>query len=151
MLTTGILGILLGIVLIAVDFSKIIDVLFIIIGIVILVCNLPAFIYAITSLKIPSIISSALPIAAGVLMIFWHTSVLFYILGIYMIILPVCRIILSRDAASSFKLELPRLILGLLLLIIGPGVAVNMLFTVAGYVLCVLSAVYIVIGVIKSR
>ena len=81
-LTIGILGILLGALLIFVNFAKVIDVLFIIIGIIILICNLPAFIFSLTSANVPGILSSVLPIAAGILMIFWHESLLFYILGI---------------------------------------------------------------------
>ena len=87
-LTTGILGILLGALLVFVDFAKVIDVLFIIIGIIILICNLPAFIFSLTSGNKAGLISTLFPIAAAILMIFWHQSLLFYILGIYLLILP---------------------------------------------------------------
>ena len=150
-LTGGILGILLGILLLAVDFSKILSLIFIIIGIFILIANLPAFIFSLTSMHVPGIISSALPILGGILMIFWHSTVLLYIVGAYLIVLPLLRILLSRDKSAHLRIELPRLIIGLLLFIIGPGTAVNALFDVAGYIVIVLSVIFIIFGILKTK
>ena len=150
-LTTGILGILLGALLIFVDFAKVIDVLFIIIGIVILICNLPAFIYSLTSGNVPALLSTLFPIAAGILMIFWHQSLLFYILGIYLLVLPLCRVLLSNNMKFTLRLELPRMIVGALLLLIGPGTAFNVLFDVAGYIVIAFSVLYIIYGIIRTR
>ena len=44
-LTGGILGILLGTLLLVIDFSKILSLIFVIIGAFILIANLPAFIF----------------------------------------------------------------------------------------------------------
>ncbi|MBE6639319.1 MAG: hypothetical protein E7616_07710 [Ruminococcaceae bacterium] len=151
LLTCGILGVLLGVLLLIIDFSKILSLLFIIIGVFILIANLPAFIYSLTSGQIGGIISSLFPILAGIVMIFWHNSLLFYILGIYLIILPLLRILLARNKSAHFRIELPRIIIGILLLIIGPGTAVNALFDVAGYVVIALSILFTVIGIYKTR
>ena len=150
-LTIGILGILLGALLIFVNFAKVLDVLFIIIGIIILICNLPAFIFSLTSANIPGILTSVLPIAAGILMIFWHQSLLFYILGIYLLILPLCRVLLSNNMKFTLRLELPRMIVGALLLLIGPGTAFNALFDVAGYVVIAFSVLFMIYGIYKSK
>ena len=84
-------------------------------------------------------------------MIFWHQSLLFYILGIYLLILPLCRVLLSNNMKFTLRLELPRMIVGLLLLIIGPGTAFNMLFDVAGYIVIAFSVLYMIYGIYKSR
>jgi hypothetical protein len=149
-LTFGILGILLGILLLAIDFSKLLSVIFIIIGIFILIANLPSFIFSVTSGNVGGIITSALPILAGALMIFWHNSVLIYLIGIYLLILPILRILLSKDKSLSLRIELPRLILGVILLLIGPATAVDVLFEVAGYVVIALSVLFTVIGIIRT-
>lgn len=150
-LTIGILGILLGALLIFVNFAKVLDVLFIIIGIIILICNLPAFIFSLTSANVPGLLSTLFPIAAGILMIFWHQSLLFYILGIYLLILPLCRVLLSNNMKFTLRLELPRMIVGALLLLIGPGTAFNALFDVAGYVVIAFSVLFMIYGIIRSR
>ena len=150
-LTTGILGILLGALLVFVDFAKVIDVLFIIIGIIILICNLPAFIFSLTSGNKAGLISTLFPIAAAILMIFWHQSLLFYILGIYLLVLPLCRVLLSNNMKFTLRLELPRMIVGALLLLIGPGTAFNVLFDVAGYIVIAFSVLYIIYGIIRTR
>ena len=150
-LTGGILGILLGVLLLVIDFSKILSLIFIIIGVFILIANLPAFIFSLTSMHVSGIISSALPILGGILMIFWHSTVLLYIVGAYLIVLPILRILLARDKSAHLRIELPRLIIGILLFIIGPGTAVNALFDVAGYVIIAFSILFILIGILNSR
>ena len=150
-LTGGILGMLLGALLLIIDFSKLLSLIFVIIGAFILISNLPAFIFSITSLNVFGIVSSSLPILAGILMIFWHSTVLLYIVGAYLIVLPLLRILLSADKQLSFRIELPRLAIGLLLFIIGPGTAVNALFDVAGYIVIAFSIIFMLAGILNSR
>lgn len=150
-LTGGILGVLLGILLLIIDFSKILSLIFIIIGIFILIANLPAFIFSLTSMNVPGIITSALPILGGILMIFWHSTVLLYIIGAYLIVFPLLRILLSNNKSAHLRIEMPRLIIGLLLFIIGPGTAVNALLDVAGYVIIILSVIFILFGILKTN
>lgn len=150
-LTAGILGVLLGILLLAIDFFKILSLIFIIVGIFTLIANLPAFIYSLTSANVPGIITSLLPILAGVLMIFWHNSVLFYILGLYLIILPIVRILTAYDKSMHLRMELPRIVIGFLLLLIGPGTVINTFFDVAGYVVIAISLLLTIVGIIKLK
>ena len=84
-------------------------------------------------------------------MIFWHESLLFYILGIYLLILPLCRVLLSKNMKYNLKIELPRMIVGVLLLLIGPGTAFNALFDVAGYIVIAFSVLFMIYGIIRSR
>lgn len=150
-LTSGILGILLGTLLLVIDFSKILSLIFVIIGAFILIANLPAFIFSVTSLNIFGIITSSLPILAGIVMIFWHSTVLLYIIGAYLVVLPLVRVLLSSDKQYALRIELPRLIIGLLLFIIGPGTAFNALFDVAGYIVIAFSLIFMIVGILKSR
>ncbi len=150
-LTAGILGVLFGILLLAIDFSKILSLIFIIVGIFILIANLPSFIYSLTSVNLLGIITSLLPILAGILMIFWHNSVLFYILGLYLIILPIVRILRAYDKSMHLRIELPRIVIGLLLLLIGPGTVINTFFDVAGYLIIAISVILTVVGIFKLK
>ena len=151
LLTAGILGILLGVLLLVIDFSKILSLIFIIVGIFILIANLPSFIYSLTSVNIPGIITSLLPILAGILMIFWHNSVLFYILGLYLIILPIIRILMAYDKSLHLRIELPRIVIGVLLLLIGPGTVINTFFDVAGYIIIAISIILTLVGIFKLK
>ena len=151
LLTAGILGVLFGILLLAIDFTKIISLIFIIVGIFILIANLPSFIYSITSGNLPGILSSLFPVAAAILLIFWHSSLLLYIVGIYLVILPLVRVLCARDKALMLRVELPRIIIGVLLFIIGPGTAINTLIDVAGYVVIALSVVSTLIGLLRLK
>ena len=77
-------------------------------------------------------------------MIFWHSDVLLIIVGIAMIGQPIFAIATSDDRKTRLKAELPKLIVGIVLLVLGPAKTLDLLFDIAGIGLIVLSIVYLI-------
>lgn len=147
-LTVAAIGALLGLLLIVLPVGFLLDFIFFVMGIVIIAVSLPALISLLplrhTGVGRISLISTALMVAAGFLMIFWHSDVLLIIVGIVMIGQPVFAIATSHDRQTRLKAELPKLIVGIVLLLLGPARTLDLLFDIAGIGLIVLSIVYLI-------
>ena len=145
-------GVLAGLLLILMPTDSLLKIIFVVVGIITILYNIPGLTAGLTHLDTGagklSLILSLISVAIGFLMIFYHSTVLMVILGIYLIILPLVQLIVSKDRASQLKVELPKIILGVILLIIGPAKALGILFDVAGWVILVLSVVYAVISLV---
>ncbi|MBR2371001.1 MAG: hypothetical protein IKA82_03155 [Clostridia bacterium] len=142
------IGLILGLV-IAIFSEAIINVLFVILGVVIIIASIPNVVDALSDSHkqglIP-VILSAIPAIIGLVLIFWHNSVVMVIVGIYMLIFPIVRILMSYDPKAQFSLELRNLILGLVLILVGPGKIISW----AGWGLVILSVGYAVYALIKE-
>ena len=146
-LTTAGIGILIGLLLIFLPVGFLLDVVFFIMGIVTVVVSLPALISLLplrhTKVGKVSIICTALMVAAGFLMLFWHSDFLLIGVGVVMIAQPILSIVGATDRQARFKTELPKLIIGIILVILGPASTVDILFDIAGVGLIVLSIIYV--------
>lgn len=146
-LTTAGIGILIGLLLIFLPVGFLLDVVFFIMGIVTVVVSLPALISLLplrhTKVGKVSIICTALMVAAGFLMLFWHSDFLLIGVGVVMIAQPILAIVGATDRQARFKTELPKLIIGIILVILGPASTVDILFDIAGVGLIVLSIIYV--------
>ena len=142
------IGFIIGLV-IAIFSGVIIDALFVILGIMIILCSIPDIYDAITELSkkgfLPLILA-AIPAIVGLVLIFWHNSVVMILIGVYLLIMPIIRIVTSSDPKTQFSLELRSLILGLVLILIGPGSIIKW----AGWGLVVLSVGYTLYAIIKE-
>lgn len=142
------IGFIIGLV-IAIFSGVIIDALFVILGIMIILCSIPDIYDAITELSkkgLLPLILAAIPAIVGLVLIFWHNSVVMILIGVYLLIMPIIRIVTSSDPKTQFSLELRSLILGLVLILIGPGSIIKW----AGWGLVVLSVGYALYAIIKE-
>ena len=142
------IGVLLGLLLILIPISFLIDLVFFIMGIATIVVSLPALISLLplrhTKVGNISLICTTLMVVAGFLMLFWHSSVLLIIVGIVMIAQPILAIASAADRAARLKSELPKLIIGAVLILLGPANAIGYLFDIAGAGLIALSILYLI-------
>ena len=147
-LTVAGLGVLLGLLLIIIPVGFLLDLVFFIMGIVTIAVSLPALLSILplrhTKVGNVSLICTALMVLAGFLMLFWHSSVLLIIVGIIMIAQPILTIANATDRQASLKAEAPKLIIGIVLLLLGPANAIDILFDIAGIGVIVLSIVYLI-------
>ncbi|MBQ8416951.1 MAG: hypothetical protein IJX13_08685 [Clostridia bacterium] len=143
-----IFGVLIGILLILIPTEFLLNLVFLLMGILTLIFNLPSLLLGLGTISTPrgkaTLILSSVSVAIGLLMIFWHNSLLLILLGVYMLLLPVINIILAQDRYGRLKNELPKLILGLVLLLLGPANTLDILFDIAGGVVIVLSVIYLI-------
>ena len=141
-------GALVGLILIAVPVGFLLDLVFFIMGIATIVVSLPALISLLplrnTRVGNISIICTALMVFAGFLMLFWHSSVLLVAVGVLMIVQPILAVAKDFDRQARLKAELPKLIVGVILVLLGPANAIDILFDVAGVGLIVLSILYLI-------
>lgn len=147
-LISGLLGVGLGLFLILVNISFLMGIIFIIIGILTVFNNLPSLIFSFFDFKTNEgkimLVLSFFATAIGVAMIFFHNWILMIVLGIYFIFIPLLRLLLSQRHQELVGEELPKMILGVVMLLLGPASMMSILFRVAGIAVIALSAVYMV-------
>jgi len=143
------LGLLTGMLLILISTDFLIKVIFIVMGILTVVYNIPGFVAGLVSIQtrtgLVTMLLSAVSIATGLIMIFWHSELLMLFLGAYMVIFPLVEILLSEDKVQRLKTELPKLIIGIVLLLVGPSKVMNVMFDVAGWIVIGHTAIYVLI------
>ena len=148
-------GVLAGLLLLLIPTDFLLRLVFVIMGIVTVVSNVPGVIVGLMSINRPSglltLILSSLSVIFGVMMIFWHEEILMIAVGIYMLLLPILSVILAKERGAQLKAELPKLIIGLALVILGPAGTVDVLFDVAGGIVIALSVIYLVTVLISVR
>ena len=141
------IGALIGLLLIAIPVGFLIDLVFFIMGIATIVVSLPALFSLLplrhTKVGRVSLVSTAFMVFAGFLMIFWHSSALLIVVGVIMIVQPIIAIATAADRQARLKSELPKLMIGLILVLLGPANTIEFLFDVAGVGLIVLSILYV--------
>jgi hypothetical protein len=157
-ITVMVIGILLGVLLLVLGMllkpetvQTIIKWGIIIYGIFIVIGNIPGLISGIANIGKPTgvfdLVCALLGIALGVAMICYQGSVLVAIVGIYLIILPLVRVLLAKQKGEQFKRELIRIILGVVLLFFVPAL-LNVAFTVIHWLLVILGWIVIALSVI---
>ena len=147
-LVSGLLGIALGVFLIVVNISFLMGIIFTLIGVLTVFNNLPSLIFSTFELKTGEgkimFVLSLVATAIGVGMIFFHNWILMIVLGIYFIMIPLMRLLISPKHEELIGEELPKMILGIVMLLLGPASIMTVLFRVAGIAVIALSALYIV-------
>ena len=139
---------LFGILLIAIPVDFLLHLLFFVIGTITIVVSGITFFSLLSARhtktgKIGLIITGVMCFA-GFLMLFWHQNFLLIVVGIIMIAQPILAIINAPDQLVRFKKELPKLIIGSVLVFLGPANVIDSLFDIAGVILILLSIVYII-------
>ncbi len=147
-LTVAGIGALIGLLLIVIPVGFLLDVVFFIMGIATIVVSLPALISLLplrhTKVGSASLICTTLMVVAGFLMLFWHSSILLIAVGVVMIVQPILAITNATDKQARLKTEAPKLIIGVILLLLGPAKTIDVLFDIAGVGLIVLSIFYLI-------
>ena len=153
-LTLLITGVLLGLLLILLPVTFLMKVFFVVIGIAVLVTSIPGILAALrifdTRVGKIALVTSLISAFVGMVLIFSHSKLLLIIVGVYMVALPVVQIILSRGGASAWKAELPKIIVGCVLLLLGPATALEMMFDIAGWAVIGLTLLLSAVLVIAS-
>lgn len=145
-------GALAGVLLIAIPTDLLLKAIFVIVGVITAFYNFPGLITGLLHLdtvagKLAAVLSG-ISIAIGVAMIFFHSTFLMVILGAYLLIFPLIQIAVSGNRSLQIKTELPKIILGIVLLIIGPAKAIDFIFDVVGWAIIVMSAIYVLISLL---
>ena len=152
---TALLGSALGLFLLLADVNFLFGIVFVVLGILTVFNNLPGLVLGAVELHTTagkllfslSLISTML----GVIMIFYHNEILMILLGVYFVLMPIVRLILAKDRSELFRRELPKLVLGVVMILLGPAGVVSILFRIAGITVLILTAIYVVTTVRALR
>lgn len=148
-------GLIIGLLLILIPVDFLIKLVFLVMGIVTIATAIPGLLDGIkhhdTREGMVELILSSISIFFGCVLIFWNNGILMLVLGAYMLLFPIVNIILAKDHLAQFKAEVPKLIIGLVLLVLGPAGTIGLLFDIAGAVLIVLSFLYVLMSYLTLR
>ena len=151
-----VIGLLIGVVLLALagnlDVSFIISWGLIITGIIVIISDIPSLIYGIMNIKTPrgifDVISAILGIGLGCMMIFMQGTVITVIVSVYLVALPIVRVLFAENKMDGLKEEWVRILIGILLLVFLPAL-LNAADTIVYYVLLIAGWAAIVISVLS--
>ncbi len=148
----SVLGVILGLLFCFTDPNRFIRIIFAGFGIFIIINALPglfALNYAISEKeKTTSIIISIIMIVVGMFLIIYPHTIAYIISGCFLIVLPLYRILTSKNHMETFKKELVKLIAGVLLIICGIGTITSIILYILGGTIIVLSVIYMIYNIV---
>ncbi len=145
-LIVGILLILLGIFFCVGNTELLTKIIFITIGLIMIITNIYPLVESINNKDNMSIIYHVIEIVFGILFIFVHNTAICILVGILLIFIPVLSIVLSKNKNETALYWLPSIVLGVLILILGPSTIGHVLYVILG----VLSIIFGIISVLSS-
>lgn len=154
-LVTGIIGILIGLFMFIIPVNTLLKILFVVFGIMMLISGIPSLIHSLSNKNeagstLDTVIS-LISVILGVILIFWHNSVVMIVCGIYLLALPVIRIFMSDNKKLQLRRELPRMILGVVMIIAGPGTIIDLLLKISGGVIILLAVLYMIFALLSLK
>ena len=154
-LVFALFGVGVGVLLIALPADLLLRLAFVIVGALTVLTQIPCILSGLLHLSERGgkllLFSSLISTALGLLMIFYHSALLSVLLGVYLIVLPLILVLTDGDKRTRLQKELPRMILGVVLVLIGPAAILDLLFDVAGWVILVLTLVYTAVTLLAAR
>ena len=112
----GIISIIVGILFCAIPTDKLLKVTFYVIGALVIVNGGISLYHSIKSKDKLEILFDIIDIVFGVCLIFFHQTFMLIIIAVYLIALPIVRIIMNPLHLAQFYHELPRFVLALVLI-----------------------------------
>lgn len=154
-ITSAIFGTVLGILLLIIPTDFLLNAICIIMGIVAIINNIPTFTMGIVTFSTfegkVSFFSSLFAMVLGFVMIFWGERFLLFVLGAYLILMPLIDVLFSEKKLERLKAEAPKLILGAVTLILGPAQGLDVLFDIAGWAVIGLTVIYVIFMLVSVR
>jgi len=152
-LTIALLGGLLGGLLILLSTDLLLKIIFVFLGAITVLSAIPSLLLGLSCSgeragKL-ALFSSLVSMIMGIVLIFWHNNILMIIAGIYFVLFPILEIVLAKNRMRQLKSELPKLIIGVVLLAFGPAQTLDLLFDIVGWSVIGLTLISIVVTVIS--
>ena len=139
----------LGLLCVLVDGTKLLNIIFIIIGAFLLIDGI---IGVINNHKNSSylLIVNSISIVLGILLMFNFNPIINILIAIYFIAIPLYEIIKNKyDKKEELKEQLPKMIIALLIIIFGIGGVFDVLLKILGWGLIIFAISYLTLGIIS--
>ena len=150
----GIITALIGVLLISINAEGMMSVIMLLIGIATVAVNLMRLLAVKDHRgegKEIMTVTSAIGIVLGVLLAVMRNSVLTILIGVYMIVLPIVDVIMSKYKTEQLKAGLPKILFGVVLVAIGPGKALEIISDIGGLLLVVFGAIWVLKAVFDRK
>ncbi len=156
LITTTLIQIFFGLILIFISPATLLWVIFTIIGILVILSNIPNLLNGLANYSVSKeykvmTISSIISIILGIIMIFWQNEIFSVIVAIWLLVLPLYRIIISNYKKMQLKKEALKLSLGIIVLIVGPLQSIEIIFKVIGIIVIAFTIVYFIASLILMK
>ena len=149
MISIIIASLTLGILLLVLDGNMLVRVLFIVLGGLFIIDGVIGIVrnYKKSTLLL---FTSSISILLGILLMFNFHIIVNILIAIWFIVTPVAAIFQNKDnPKEEVKVQLPRIILGTLILLFGIGSITEIILTILGWTIIILSLAYLIFGVIS--
>ena len=145
------LSIIVGILLLAADSNEILRFVFVTIGIISIVSGISSILrnkYIMDEKeRNTSLVISIITIAIGVLLIYQYNQIVHLIVGVFLIALPLYKIIVFKEHKEVFKRELSKIIIGVIVLICGFASIMNVILDILGIIVIILALIYMIYNI----
>ncbi len=157
MVTAGVIGValmgfLFGTALILIPADFLLKAIFIIVGVMTVLGSIPGVLlgYAASSSSFGrlELLSSLVSMLLGVVMIFWHSEVVVLVVGVYLVVLPLINLLVALVRGGRWVAELPKMILGAILILIGPVETFAIMLDVAGWIVIGVTALFVLAAIV---
>lgn len=147
----SIIGMFVGLIICVINPEQLLGFIFTILGVIIILFALPGLfkndIYD-KKERVETKTISIISIVIGAILIFYPQTIALIITGIFLIIMPIYRIISANEHYLTFKKELTRLIIGSVVLIFGIGSTIKIILYVVGGLIILLSLIYCIYNIV---
>ncbi len=143
----------IGLAFIVIPSQTLVDIIFTVLGVIIICLNLiPCIYYFMLGSKdsryYPYAVLALISVVIGFVFIFNHNAVLAIILGVWLVVLPIVRIILSKEKKKEILKAIPYFIAAILLFFIPAEAILDIVLKVFGGLLMALGVVGLVYNII---
>ena len=143
----------IGLAFIVIPSKTLVDIIFTVLGVIIICLNLiPCIYYFMLGSKdsryYPYAILALISVVIGFVFIFNHNAILAIILGVWLVVLPIVRIILSKEKKKEILKAIPYFIAAILLFFIPAEAILDIVLKVFGGLLMALGVVGLVYNII---
>lgn len=149
---TGLIMICLGIYFLCAPADVIKNIVFVVIGLLLIALSIYKLYLIKFNLSNENAMMSIIVIVIGVILILFSSLVnwVFIICGIYILVEPVLKLLKSKQVKEQFMLELPKIILGIILILLAFDGIYGILFSAIGICLLIYG-VYIAFCIAKDQ
>lgn len=147
---------IVGLLFLVIPYETLKDILFTFLGLGIIFINvIPCIMYWMhidrdRTLLLPAILAT-ISVVVGFVFIFWHNWVISIVLGVWLIVLPVIRIIQSKQRLEQLKKEIPYFLIAVLLFFVPAAKILEIVLKVFGGLIMLWSAGEIIYILIKNH
>lgn len=151
----AIINAIFGFLFVFIPVDDMIAFLFVFFGILLIILNIPSFFLYLLAYKNNKenkvkCLSALLSIAIGIVMIFWKNEFFAIIAAMILVVLPIIRILIAPDRKKQLKAELPKLVLGVILFVLGPWGLTNLIFDIVGYIVLFIALLLFIFWVVLN-